>query len=149
MKVDKLLGVAKKCRYLVPTILFMIGSAYSLIRWFTAGLIASKWIGLPEYAFAMREMEQQSRRWGIAALILEGIALILSLVVPGHPAVRPTTANAPLTFPFEQNRWKYFVQLRLVRAGLCIFGTIGLVLVWMIAVYIIATLSLPKSSLPR
>ena len=52
-------------------ILLAAASSYAIDRWFFSGLIASKWIGLPQYASAMKELLNESRNWGIVALVLE------------------------------------------------------------------------------
>src|SRR2546427_8943409 len=38
---------------------------------------ASKWIDLPQYASAMKELQNESRNWGIAGVVLESAALAL------------------------------------------------------------------------
>ena len=58
-------------RYLVAT-LSAAGAAYAVDRWFLSGVMASKWIGLPQYASAMSQLQMESRHWGIAALVAEG-----------------------------------------------------------------------------
>jgi hypothetical protein len=73
-----LLWLKRRPCYLL-TILAVAASAYAADRWFFAGLTASKWIGLPQYASAMKELQNESRDWGIAALFLEGTAVALGL----------------------------------------------------------------------
>jgi len=73
-----LLWLKNRPRYLFA-VLVVTAAAYAVDRWFISGLVASKWIGLPQYASAMKELQNESRNWGIAALVLESAALALSL----------------------------------------------------------------------
>jgi membrane protein YqaA with SNARE-associated domain len=61
-------------------ILLGAASGYAIDRWFFSGLMASKWIGLPQYASAMKELQNESRNWGIVVVVLE--IATLALVLP-------------------------------------------------------------------
>lgn len=76
----------------------MIVSAYSIMRWFSLFEIATGF-GSELVPFAL----QESRNWGIAALVIEGVTLALSL------------------FSVRKQPEYWFV-----RAALCIFGTVGI-----------------------
>jgi hypothetical protein len=105
-------------------ILAMAASGYALDRWLLSGVIASKWIGLPEYSTAMNELLHKSRSWGIAALVLEGLALALALLP--WPEQRPDLARDLVSsLVIERNAAKEYLQRRFLRSGLCVLLTIG------------------------
>ena len=107
------------------SIMLAAASSYAIDRWFFSGLIASKWIGLPQYASAMRELQNESRNWGIVALVLEIAAL--ALVLPRWPKDElALTKNSPLTLSTERNVWTEYLGRCISHAGLCLFGTLGL-----------------------
>lgn len=90
-----------------------------------SGLIASKWIGLPQYASAMRELQNESRNWGIVALVLEIAAL--ALVLPRWPKEElALTKNSTLAFSTGWNAPTEYLGRCILHAGLCLLGTLGL-----------------------
>jgi hypothetical protein len=109
-------------RYLVAT-LSAAGAAYAVDRWFLSGVMASKWIGLPQYASAMSQLQMESRHWGIAALVAEGLAVLL--VLPRWAKEKRTPiATSVLTAPREENlRLGYFWKC-ILRVGFCLGGTL-------------------------
>ena len=71
----------------------------------------------------------------IASLILEVVALALSLF-PRTQHERPLpTAGAPFAYLLEKNRWVELLEHWFVRAALCILGTIGLVIFFGVIIY--------------
>lgn len=114
----------------------MAGSAFAVIEWFFLGVTASKWIGLPQYASAMRHLQDESRNWGIAVLVLQAVALALSLFSRTHQQEVLPAPRAPLTYVFEKNRWVELLESRLIRAALCILGTIGLIILFAVLAYL-------------
>lgn len=113
----------------------MASSAFAVIPWFFLGLNASKWIGLPQFASAMQKLQHESRTWGIASLILEAVALALSLYPRTQHESPLPTAGAPFAYVLEKNRWVELVEHWFVRAALCILGTIGLVIFFGVIIY--------------
>jgi len=106
-------------------ILLAAASSCAIDRWFFSGLIASKWIGLPQYASAMKELLNESRNWGIVALVLEIAAL--ALVLPLWPKEElALTKNSFLTLSTERNVWTEYLGRCILHAGLCLLGTLGL-----------------------
>jgi hypothetical protein len=69
MKATTLLSWLKNRPRYSLAILLAAASSYAIDRWFFSGVMASKWIGLPQYASAMRELQNESRNWGIVALV--------------------------------------------------------------------------------
>lgn len=106
----------------------VVGAAFSIIRWFLAGLIASKWIGLPQYASEMHDLQNKSRHWGIAAVVLEIVAIAISL----YPGSRPATAERDSVSYSRQVTGPWYV-----RSAFCIVGTVGLVALWFGVVYLV------------
>ncbi|MGB8476714.1 MAG: hypothetical protein WCE61_21745 [Candidatus Acidiferrum sp.] len=101
----------------------MAAAAYALDRWFFAGLTASKWIGLPQYASAMKELQAESRIWGIAALIIESLALALAL--PHWPKQKPEPQkNSDLSLATERNLSREYIMRCVFHSGLCVLGTV-------------------------
>ena len=99
-------------------------SGYAIDRWFFSGLMASKWIGLPQYASAMKELQNESRNWGIVVVVLE--IATLALVLPRWPKVEiALTKSSPLTLSSERNVWTEYLGRCILRAGLWLFGTVG------------------------
>lgn len=99
--------------------------SYALDRWFFSGLVASKWIGLPQYETAMKELQDQSLHWGITALSL-GI-LTLALVLPRWPVrAEAKTIHPPLTASAEGNVWVEYLGRCIFRAGIIVLATFGL-----------------------
>jgi hypothetical protein len=125
MKATTVLGWLKnRPRYLLA-ILLVAASSYAIDRWFFSGLIASKWIGLPQYASAMRELHNESRNWGIVALVLELAAL--ALVLPSWPKEElALTKNSLLTLSTGRNVRTEYLGRCVLNAGLCLLGTPGL-----------------------
>jgi hypothetical protein len=125
MTVRTALAVTKNHpRYLLGA-LVIVACSYAIDRWFFSGLTASKWIGLPQYASAMNELLNESRNWGIIAVILGAVALVL--VLPRWPKRegRPTT-SASLALVSERSAWTDFLLSCTVRAGLCLLGIVAL-----------------------
>ncbi len=122
-------------------VLAMAASALAVTRWFFLGVTASKWIGLPQYAFAMHEIRNQSRGWGMSALVLEGVAIALS-VLPMKTRLQtsPPGATPRLTYP------KQIAENWLIRAALCIAGTVAMILLFFFVIYIMEMRTVP---LPR
>jgi hypothetical protein len=84
-------------------IVLAAASSYAIDRWFFSGVMASKWIGLPQYASAMRELQNESRNWGIVALVLEIAAL--ALVLPRGPKKElAVPKNSPITLVVSMGR---------------------------------------------
>jgi hypothetical protein len=109
----------------VLAILAVAAAAYTVDRWFISGVIASKWIGLPQYASAMKELQNASRNWGIAALVLEAAALALAL--PRWPKKKtPLARGSVLTLGIAQNRWTEYLGRCIFHAVLCLLGLVGL-----------------------
>jgi hypothetical protein len=106
-------------------ILLAGASSYAIDRWFFSGVIASKWIDLPQYASAMRELQNESRNWGIVALVLEIVAL--ALVLPPWPKKELALPNhSPITLSGERNARTEYLGRGILNAGLCLLGTLGL-----------------------
>jgi hypothetical protein len=125
MRVKTILDLLKKFPRSSVAVLFVAASSYAIDRWFFSGLAASKWIGLPQYASAMTKLQNESRNWGIVALVLELAAL--ALVLPRWPREEQAlTKNSPLTLLAERNRRRVFLGQCIFRAGLCILGTLVL-----------------------
>ena len=119
-----LFWVKNQPRYLLA-ILAMAAAAYAVDRWFFSGLIASKWIGLPQYASKMKELQIASRNWGIAALVLDGTALALTL--PSWPKKKLIHARGSvLTFGTEQNDWTEYLGRCIAHAVLLLLASGGL-----------------------
>ena len=107
-------------------LLTMGAAAYALDKWFFLGVAASKWIGLPDYAALMRETQNQSRNWGIAALILEALTLDV-LVLPGNSGKDDVHTGdlTPLTARSESRSANDYIAQFAIRTVLCILGTIA------------------------
>lgn len=77
----RFLGWLKNRPRFALAILFVGAYSYAIDRWFLSGVVDSKWIGLPQYEQAMKELQEQSRNWGIVALALGIVALPSGLAV--------------------------------------------------------------------
>ena len=128
MKATTALSWIKNQPWYLLTILLVAASSYALDRWFAAGLTASKWIGLQQYASAMRELQNESRNWGIVAIAFEFAAL--ALVWPRWPKEnRALAEDSPLTLGVGLNARSEYVGRCMLRIGLCFLGTLGLAIV--------------------
>jgi hypothetical protein len=110
---------------------FVVGSAYALSRWFFLGLTASAWIGLPQFAPAMQKLNTESNRWGIAAVALQGVAILM--ILPSKPkqsAFDFSTERSP-SKPLDAHVWVEHLGRCVLRTALCCFITILLVVVCM------------------
>ena len=124
------------------TLLLAAACSYALDRWFFSGLVASKWIGLPQYETAMKELQHQSLHWGITALIL-GI-LALALVLPRWPGrAEAKTIHPPLAASAGGNVWMEYLGRCLFRAGIIVLAAFGL------AILIPLTANLSMKTIPR
>jgi len=125
MKAMTVLGWLKNRPRYSLAIVLAAASSYATDRWFFSGVIASKWIGLPQYASAMRELQNESRNWGIVALLLEIAAF--ALVLPGWPAKElALIKDSPLTLRTGRNVWTESLGRGILHVGLCLLGTMGL-----------------------
>jgi len=125
MKASTVLGWLKNRPRYSLVILLVAASGYATDRWFFSGLMASKWIGLPQYASAMKELQNESRNWGIAGVVLESAALALAL--PRWPKEEiALTRSSPLSLSSERNVWTEYLGRCILYAGLCLLGTVGL-----------------------
>ena len=125
MKAATLLSWLKNRPRYSLAILLAAASSYAIDRWFFSGVMASKWIGLPQYASAMRELQNESRNWGIVALVLEIVAL--ALVLPRWPKKElALPKNSPITLSSGRNARTEYLGRGILRAGLCLLGTLGL-----------------------
>jgi len=109
-------------------ILFVGACAYAVDRWFFSGVMASKWIGLPEYEQAMKELQKHSVIWGDVALVLGIVGFLL--ILPPWP-VRPKieVTHGILTATPEGNIWTEYFGQCIFRAGITLFGIFGLAVV--------------------
>jgi hypothetical protein len=125
MKATTVVGwIKNRPRYLLAISLVAV-SGYAMDRWFYSGLIASKWIGLPQYASAMRELQNESRNWGIVAAALEIAAL--AFVWPRWPKEKlALTGNSALTLGTGLNARTEYLSQCILHVGLCFLGTLGL-----------------------
>jgi hypothetical protein len=125
MKATAVLGWVRNRPRFSLAILLAAASGYAIDRWFFSGLMASKWIGLPQYASAMKELQNESQNWGIGVIVLESAAV--ALVLPRWPKEEiALTKGSPLTFSSERNVWSEYLGRCTLRAGLCLLGTVGL-----------------------
>ncbi len=109
----------------VLAVLTMAAVAYALDKSFFLGLTASKWIGLADHATLMSETQDQSRNWGIAALILEVLALTLFLPSKSRRDKLQQGDATLLTAGFESRFSGLYITQCAVRAVVCILGTIA------------------------
>jgi hypothetical protein len=116
--------VRNKPRY-VLAIFVVAACSYAIDRWFFSGVVASKWIGLPQYEQAVKQLQSQSEKWGIAAMILGIVAI--PLILPNWPveakgAAGPTT----ITVGPGPNPWIVYLGRCAVRTGIFLVLTFGL-----------------------
>jgi hypothetical protein len=94
----------------------MAGGAYSTIRWFMAGALPGKWVGLPEFESATQRLQIESQMWGSLALVSPLLAaLLLGLYA------RDITSFAK---PIQSNIPKGYLG----RLALSALGTLGFIL---------------------
>jgi len=109
---------------------FVAASAYALLRWFSLGVAVSGWIGLPQFAPAMRKLNTESGRWGLAALALQCVAILMILPrKPKKSAFVFSTGRAP-SEPVDAHAWIEHLGHCVLRTALCCFITILLVVVY-------------------
>lgn len=109
----------------VLAILSVGACGYAIDRWFFSGVMASKWIGLPQYEQAMKELQKESVIWGVLALVLGILAFVL--VLPPWPARSNIEAtHHALTATPAGNTWRDYFGQCVFRAGVILFGTFGL-----------------------
>ncbi len=125
MNKTSVLGWIKKISWHLPAILAMVASAYAMDRWFISGLTASKWIGLPQYASAMKEFQNVSRTWGSRAVILECVAFVLLLPAWQKQKVVPMKDSMFLVTTNPNARLEFLGRC-VLRAALCFLGTLAL-----------------------
>jgi hypothetical protein len=111
-----------RLRYSVATLSAVV-AAYAVDRWFLSGVMASKWIGLPQHASAMNRLQMESQRWGIAALIAEGLAVLLVLPRWAKEKQVPIATSALTASRKENLPLGYFWKCAL-RMGFCLAGTL-------------------------
>jgi hypothetical protein len=117
-------AVCCKPRY-VLAIVVVAACSYAIDRWFFSGLVASKWIGLPQYQQAMRELQSQSEKWGIAAVILGIVAIPLTLPDWSVEA-KGDSGRSTITAGPGPNPWIDYLGRCAVRAGIFLILTFGL-----------------------
>jgi hypothetical protein len=124
MGVSILGWVRNKPRYMLA--IFVVAScSYSIDRWFFSGLVANKWIGLPQYEQAIKELQSQSEKWGTAALILGIVAL--ALMLPHWPVeAKADLGRATITASPGPDPWIDYLGRCVVHAAIFLFLTFGL-----------------------
>jgi hypothetical protein len=124
MGISVLRSVRNKPRY-VLAIFIVAACSYAIDRWFFSGLVASKWIGLPQYEQAMKELQNQSEKWGIAAVILGIVAI--PLILPDWPVEgKGDAGRTTITAGPGPNPWIDYLGRCAVRAGIFLVLTFGL-----------------------
>jgi hypothetical protein len=124
MGISVLNWVRNKPRYMVA-IFVVAACSYAIDRWFFSGVMTSKWIGLPQYEQAMKELQSQSEKWGIAAVILGIVAL--PLILPRWPVEeKGDTGRTTITAGPAPNPWIDYLGRCVVRVGIFLFLTLGL-----------------------
>jgi hypothetical protein len=109
---------------------FVAGSAYALSRWVFLGVAASGWIGLPQFAPAMEKLNTESGRWGLAALALQCVGILM--ILPRNPkksAPAFSTERSP-SESLDAHAWIEHLGHCVLRTALCCFITILLVVVY-------------------
>lgn len=127
------LGWLKKRPRFALAILFVAACSYAIDRWFLAGVVASKWIGLPQYEQAMKELQKQSAIWGIVALAFGIAAFVLILPRWTARSIIETTHDT-LTASPEGNIWIGYFGQCVLRAGVILFGAFGFAIMIPLAV---------------
>jgi hypothetical protein len=124
MGIDVLRWVRNKPRYMLA-ILVAAACSYAIDRWFFSGLVASKWIGLPQYEQAMKELQSQSEKWYIAAVILGIVGL--ALMLPHWPVeAKGDTGRTTITTSAVPSPWIDYLRRCVVHAGIFLLLTFGL-----------------------
>ena len=72
----------------------------------------------------MKELLNESRNWGIVALVLEIAAL--ALVLPLRPKEELALTKNSFLISTERNVWTEYLGRCILHAGLCLLGTLGL-----------------------
>jgi hypothetical protein len=140
MKAGDLIRLAKTNLGRVAAFLAMLLAAFAILKWFSDGLVASKWIDLPQYASAMQHLQRASSEWGIAALALESLALGLSLFPIPKAETAPTVTTLQSSHPVERSRFPQLVKHCAARTALCVLGTAGLILIAFVIGHIVGSL---------
>lgn len=120
----------KRIPWLLIALGLMLASAYLTIRWFVAGALPGKWVGLPEYAEASRTLATDSELWGSLAVVLPFLAALLLGFgkVPGAGSGR-TGSAVSLTYPAESKaeKWTAPIVRYLKRFIISVLGTLAFV----------------------
>ena len=118
---------------MIAAIPVLVGATYMVIRWFTAGLIASKWIGLPQLAAAREALLQESTYWGLGALAVQFIGAWL--LMPRREQ-KEDLSSAPITYSSSRT----YAQNPAIRYALgfvtSILGTLACCLVLVLVVVV-------------
>jgi hypothetical protein len=101
--------------------LSLAAAGYALDRYFFDGLIASKWIGLPQYEPAMRKLIFESHLWGIAAIALNCVAFSLAL----STWTKPHTTQILDSSSDDAGLQRSLPGSIILCAGFCILATFG------------------------
>jgi hypothetical protein len=107
----------------VLAIFIAAACSYAMDRWLFSELVASKWIGLPRYEQAMKELQSQSEKWGIAAVILGIVAI--PLILPAWPLGAKGDAGRT-TITAGSYPWIGYLGRCAVRVGIFLILTFGL-----------------------
>jgi hypothetical protein len=109
---------------------FLVGSAFALSEWFSLGVAASGWIGLPQFAPAMQKLNTESGRWGLAALALQCVAILMILPRKPKKSAPAFSTGWPPSEPLDAHAWIEHLGHCVLRTALCCFITILLVVVY-------------------
>lgn len=129
-------GWLRNRRRFAMAILFVGTCSYATDRWFFSGVAASKWIGLPQYEQAVKELQKQSGIWGIVALAFGIVAFVL--ILPHYPAqLGPESKRTRgiITASPDGNPWIGYAGQCVLRVGIILFGTFGLAVMIPLAAY--------------
>jgi len=96
-------------------------SAYALDRWFSLGVAVSGWIGLPQFAPAMQKLNTESGRWGLAALALQCVAILMILPRKPKKSAPAFSTGWPPSEPLDAHAWIEHLGHRVLRTALVLF----------------------------
>jgi hypothetical protein len=130
----------RRVLWLLGALALMFVSAYSILKFYSIGSNVSGWIGLPQYAAQIPQLEAEARWWGRVGVVLPFLAALLlgfgrdeAQEAPSPDELRGRTL---VTCSAEPREWAAPILQYLVRFGISLLGTFGFMVLLLLILFV-------------
>jgi len=135
--------------WLLGALALMFVSAYSILKFYSIGSNVSGWIGLPQYAAQIPQIEAEARWWGRLGGVLPFLAAFLlgfggNEIERGLGRVEPT-GETVVTYSAESHEWLAAIVSYLLRLAVSAVGTLGFMVLLLLVLFVFYKLGIHTS----